>query len=64
MHMTEPSDDRKIEMADKKQKREENVCGTKEGLHRVYTGLSRSVYTGHGKETVENHLKFVSICHK
>ncbi len=35
--LAEPSDDRKIEMADKKTK-EENVCGRKEGLHRVYTG--------------------------
>ncbi len=30
--LAEPSDDRKIEMADKKTK-EENICGTKEGLH-------------------------------
>ncbi len=26
--------------------------------------LSQSVYTGRDKATVENNLKFVSICHK
>ncbi len=53
MHISlaELSDDRKIEMVDKKQ--EETVCGKKEGLHHVYTGLD--------KATVENHLKFVSM---
>ncbi len=57
-----------IEIADKKQ--EENVCGTKQGLIGVYTGrdscrvapanvcLHWTVY----KVSVENHLKFVSIC--
>ncbi len=35
--VAEPCNVRKIEMVDKK-KLEEKVCGTKEGLHRVYTG--------------------------
>ncbi len=44
----------------------ENICGTKEGLHRVYTAPQplKSVYTGRDKATVENHLKFVSMRHK
>ncbi len=56
-------------MADKKTK-VENVFGTKEGLLRVYIRRRtapqqlKSVYTGHDKATIENHLKFVSICHK
>ncbi len=40
--LAEPSNDRKIEMADKKTK-EENVCGTKEGLHRVHTGRDKDL---------------------
>ncbi len=39
----ETSDDRTIEMMDKKQ--EENVCGTKEGLHHVYTGRRAATAT-------------------
>ncbi len=52
-------------MVDKKERG--NVCGTKEGLHRVYTGHRttpqqlKSVYTGRDKATIENYLKFVSI---
>ncbi len=52
MHMTdEPSDDRRIEMADKKTK-EKNVCRTKEGSYtgrdscRVAPHQLKSVYTG------------------
>ncbi len=76
MHMTDisQSDDRKIEMADKKQKRKTSA-ETKEGLHSVYTWTRqlsfraapqqlKSVYTGCDKATIENHLKFVSMHHK
>ncbi len=49
----EPSDNRKIEMADKKQKRK-----TSAEQKKAYTVPTLD------KATIENHFKFVSICHK
>ncbi len=54
----EPSDDRTIEMMDKKQ--EENVCGTKEGLHHVYTG--RRAATATAKVCVHRSSNIGLLC--
>ncbi len=54
-------------MADKKQKRKTSAEQRKAYIMSKQDAkvvLSRSVYTGRDKATVENYLKFVSICHK
>ncbi len=56
--------DRMIEIVDKKTK-EENVCVTKVGLsiQDAVPQKLKSVNTGRDKATIENPLKFVSMCH-
>ncbi len=65
--LAEQSDNRKIEMADKKTrgKRLWNKRRLTPCLHRTWQLSSHglSTLTGRDKATIENHLKFVSLCH-
>ncbi len=61
LHFSEPSDDRKIKMAAKKQASVEQKKAYTVCTPDVASQHLKSVYTGRDKVTIENNLKFVSI---